>query len=1266
MWWSDLFKLWTYSFEKDPISQRTGDFTGAGVTQPDVIPDIRQDGSFWGGGKGVIRLRDSNDFIDLSSVTNRVSRYKEYQRLRNVPEIETAVTIMADEACIAGHTKIATPFYGFKTIRWLAENKAKERFLVYCWDFKKEDYALGWAFDPRFVKVAPTIKILLTDGTTFCCTEDHRILLRDGTWVEACNLDPDDELMPFYRINAPMEMENNQFPRIFTHRDGWKTERQFIDEWREREVSAAQDLMYKVYKMISSNIPVAQISQIIGKDWKTITSRIRSAGFSHSELKELGKLPKTKKILNMYRHENLEVFDLSVEGHENFCGESVVFHNCQRGEDGHVFSINGISDDIHDELNVLFFNRHFLNMDKRLWNICKNLLIFGDHFDELIIDPDSPKDGVYRVQDLPPDSVYRIETTKGKLIEFQQSNEGPDYQSLTRVPVTQATEADLRQATALRFSPRQIVHWRFGEDRKMFYPYGVSVIEPARGPAHQLRLMEDSMVVYRLCLTGDSRVRTNNGWKYIKDLYREDIVYSFDNKEIATKVIAQMSTGIQKVYKVKSKHVSISGNATHPILVNRDGIIQYVEIQNLIPKKDNLINVPHENEDKINIPRIVDEKWGRLSFSQRMKFRESLYENISQQMRNCSVKTGLKFDRIKQFLYRDKKNLRYEHAVIICDEFGLDTNELIICNKGEIHSERINLPDYVDKDFARLFGFLIGDGSVGRHSVVFACSPNQEQNQKYALLLQKYFGKVQYQPDKRRKSNLGSYCVSSVIACKILKEMGYIPGASNKRIPSWVFQSSCDIRKAFILGLADADASCRQLKSGLITYEFEMCNKQLIEDIKELWHSIGLSSGHIRHRKRNGGHEIESGRKMKSTESWTVYLSEKELPKYERIESIEYIGEEEVYDITVENELHNFIVNGIPVHNSRAPERRVFYIDIGTMAGARAEGFIERIKDQFRKKKVASGKGGKVGIDTIEERWHPPAIDEDYWLPIRQNSNTRIETLPGAQNLGEVDDALYFRNKLFTALQFPKNYLSNEDPNVTRISLSAQDIKFARMIERVQSSLEDGLLQIAETHLELLGIPEEKYENLQIKLTPPSDWRELSRMEILSARINNANSLKGSMLLSDYDILTDWMKYSEDEAQEKIARMKIQKLEDFKLQVLASNPQLLGIGVPSDQREPEIGAEPGGPSPMLGPGMPGEMPGAPPGMPPGAPPAMPPEMPGGMPGAPPAMASEEGPPKLSAPALPEPELEDIKKYDLEIQNYAKEQDTEEIDYSSLS
>ena len=112
-WW-DFYKLWTYSFERGPIekagSQR--DLTGAGHSQGDAVPDIRSDGSFWGGGQSsTLRLRESGDAIDLTSVTSRNARYKEYTRLRNVAEIESAMTVIADEACVAGYTKIATVFH---------------------------------------------------------------------------------------------------------------------------------------------------------------------------------------------------------------------------------------------------------------------------------------------------------------------------------------------------------------------------------------------------------------------------------------------------------------------------------------------------------------------------------------------------------------------------------------------------------------------------------------------------------------------------------------------------------------------------------------------------------------------------------------------------------------------------------------------------------------------------------------------------------------------------------------------------------------------------------------------------------------------------------------------------------------------------------------------------------------------------------------------------------------------------------------------------
>lgn len=834
--WSDFFRLFTYSSESDPLARRKDprQFTSAGISQPEALGADINNGQVSG---GMSSYRQTNDMIDTTTLSNRAMRYKEYERLRNVPEIEMAMTVYADESCVAGDTKIATPF-GFIPIKELAEKKKDERFLVYCYDFDTKDYTLGWAFDPRVVKKAPTIKITLDNGTSYTATDDHRVLLKTGQWTETGKLKFGDELMPFYRVTAHShftKIKHSQYPRIMSFNKGWVHEKQFIEDWKTGKTSRDYQIVNRACRMIAGGLTTRQIAKKVELDWHTIEDRMHKEGLSYKEVKRLNGLGDTRRVVGVAPGPEQEVYDISVEKHKCFATDSVILHNCQRDENGNIFKITSENQDVKDEIEFLFINRKMLNMNRHGWTWFKNLCIMGDHFVEIVINPENPKEGIYRCLSLPPETMYRIETVKGRVIEFQQSKEGPDYQAIVRGSPTELTDTELGQTTAIRFAPSQIIHFRIGDDRRTFFPYGQSLVEPARAPAHSLRLLEDAMVVYRL---------------------------------------------------------------------------------------------------------------------------------------------------------------------------------------------------------------------------------------------------------------------------------------------------------------------------------------------------------------------------------------------------------------------------------TRAPERRVFYIDVGQLPPFKAESFIDRLKDQFRKRKIANN-SGNGGANQVDERWMPPAQDEDYWLPIRPNSGTRIDTLPGAENLGEIDDAVYFRNKLLTALNFPKNYFNNEDAGATRITLSSQDVKFARMIERLQSHFEDGLLELAERHLSLRGFPEDSYRDLRIKMTPPSDWRELSRAEVVNARYGNAGTLKSSQLMADYDIMTKILKYQNDDVEEMLARLKIQKLEDLKLQVLAQNPQLLGVGIPGQDEEgqgqPEIGASPEGPSPQPQPeGAPPE--GAPSeGMPPpeGAPPS--PE------------ASEKSGAEPSN--IAEPSEEEIKKYDLELQNYESEADAEDIDYS---
>ena len=1044
--WSDFFKLFSFSAEPDPLSRRKDprQFTSAGISQPEALGADINNGQVSG---GMSSYRQTNDMIDTTTLSNRAMRYKEYERLRNVPEIEMAMTVYADEACISGDTKIATPF-GYITIKELTETKKDERFLVYCYDFEKKDYTLGWAYDPRVVKTAPTIKITLDNGSTYTATSDHRVLLKNGEWTETGKLKFGDELMPFYRVPAQTnvtKIKHSQYPRIFSSHKGWIHERQFIDDWKTGKTSRDYQIVNRACRMIAGGLTTRQIAQQIEMDWHTIEDRMHKEGFAYKEIKRLHGLGESRRVVGVCPGPEQEVYDLSVEKHKCFATDAVILHNCQRDENGNIFKVSTENSDIKDEVEFLFLNRKMLNLNRHGWTWFKNLCIFGDFFVEIVINPENPKEGIYRCLPLPVETMYRIETVKGRVVEFQQSKEGPDYQAIVRGSPVELTDTELNQTTAIRFAPSQVVHFRIGDDRKTFYPYGQSLIEPARAPAHSLRLLEDAMVVYRLCLTGDSRVRTSEGYKYIKDIKIGDNVYCVlpGGKQSETSVKDWIDNGEQEILKVRSQHIEIRGTKTHPMLVNRKGIIQYVDLQDL-KKGDQFLNIINTNSVPVEIPRIFGEKRYSLTESGKEKIEKNETVIINQIAKNCSS-----FSQTKQFFYKDGLTLSESDYALIKEAYSLQDEDATICNKGEINPERINLPPVVDEEFARLFGFLLGDGFIVHgNQIGFATSTDEKLNLYYKNILEKYFGKVSFHKEKRSShASIGKWVVSSKIACQVFLALGYIPNTYKKRIPSWAFNADKSIRKALVEGLSDADGCERHTKAGLWFSTIELCNKNLVEDIKEIWHSIGLCSGKITHRKRKGGHNITPTRKMVATESWNVTITHRELPKYEKIWSVEPDGIERVYDITVaDGKPHNFVVNGTCGHNTRAPERRVFYIDVGQLPPFKAEAFMDRLKDQFRKRKIANNSGGP-GANAVDERWMPPAQDEDYWLPIRPNSGTKIETLPGAENLGEIDDAIYFRNKLLTSLNFPKNYFSSLTARLTRT-------EFVQVAPGVEESVE--------------------------------------------------------------------------------------------------------------------------------------------------------------------------------------------------------------------
>jgi hypothetical protein len=175
---------------------------------------------------------------------------------------------------------------------------------------------------------------------------------------------------------------------------------------------------------------------------------------------------------------------------------------------------------------------------------------------------------------------------------------------------------------------------------------------------------------------------------------------------------------------------------------------------------------------------------------------------------------------------------------------------------------------------------------------------------------------------------------------------------------------------------------------------------------------------------------------------------------------------------------------------TRAPERRVFKIFVGNMDDKDIEAYVQRVANKFKRDQVVDSRNGQIDM-----RYNQMAVDQDYFIPVRDPAQTNpIETLAGAQNLGEIADIEYIQKKMLAALRIPKAFLGFEEVVGDGKTLALMDIRFARTINRIQKSLVQELNKIALIHLYLLGL-EDELDNFTLSLTNPSAQSDLLRIE---------------------------------------------------------------------------------------------------------------------------------------------------------------------------
>ncbi len=222
---------------------------------------------------------------------------------------------------------------------------------------------------------------------------------------------------------------------------------------------------------------------------------------------------------------------------------------------------------------------------------------------------------------------------------------------------------------------------------------------------------------------------------------------------------------------------------------------------------------------------------------------------------------------------------------------------------------------------------------------------------------------------------------------------------------------------------------------------------------------------------------------------------------------------------------------------SRAPERRIFYIDVGNLPKGKAEEYLRGIMNQYRNKLVYDAKTG----DIKDDRKHMSML-EDFFLPRREGGRgTEITTLPGGENLGQIDDIVYFQKKLYKSLNVPMNRLEQEAQfSLGRSSeITRDEVKFKKFIDRLRKRFSDLFMQLLKTQLLLKGIITEGdwnewKESIAFNYIEDNYFSELKQSEMLRERfemLGNLDEYVGKYISNEW-IRKNILRQTDDEIEE--------------------------------------------------------------------------------------------------------------------------------------
>lgn len=804
----------------------------------------------------------------------------------------------------------------------------------------------------------------------------------------------------------------------------------------------------------------------------------------------------------------------------------------------HTLVIKAQSNVVKQELEDLFFDQ--LLIDNMVRPMVRYLCKYGDSPFEIV--PTVNRDGVASLKFVNVYNFTRVETKHGDLVGFFHQDEVMEEPQFLH--------------------PWQVMHLRLTDFGNIYHPYGK-------------------------CQPLSTPVNTPSGWKRLGDIKPGDLVYSWDGeKAIETRVVAAVNNGVKDTYNIKTRHYEINVTPEHPVLVHENGEESY-KLAHELKVGDKLIIPEIEFPDKL-IP--IKKRYRRYTFNE--EYRGTLAAS-GIGYKKCANDLDMSPDVTRSFLRRGGSTDDTKSSMIL-DYYGLPEKARIGSGWGTWND--CDLPEYVDDEFARFMGFLMGDGWISSNSVQFALGEDNDLNEFYIGLLEKYSGdsKITYRYNRDNKPVAA--IANSIVLADTLYGMGLNAKANYKTIPQWVFESTKDVAISFVQGLLDADG-CAYLDRGkYLRFYHTTSSEDLAIGLKILLSKLGVKCGLINKGVNKKFNSNETGNLRYQLTYSNTEMSYANGRVCERITRIGAGPTTEVGDIQVESDYHNFIANGVVVHNSiveggrkafkqlrlmedaaliyritRAPEKRVFKVPIGNIPAKDVPEFIQQVARTFKKQRFYDPRTGQ-----FNERFSPLIQEDDFFMPVRPDGTSpSVDILKGAENLDQIADIEYFKKKMVapTKVPFKRVGIGDGAGEEQEKSLASTDSQFAKSVQWVQREVSIGLTKVAICHLAMAGYNIEDLKSFEISMCASSAIDELYRIETWQGRTAVMGELKDLGWFPVEWIVTRFTDLSPDEIKELTEIMQEQQdqfPDDDDMPGMG-----MGMGLPGmeDEDLPEIEGE---------------------------------------------------------------------------------------------